>query len=295
MQKNQPEIKQIELEDGWRDIVQKARQGFGWSLHHAAEAAGLSFETLEHWESGGGAPPPLDQLASLARVLRLDPIKLARIQAGEWRPTPTRSGPPESSIQTRVLTGHMGTYPVHGYLLSREGSPDAILVDTAYEPKHALDAVLQGRLMLRWIVLTHCHRDHMEGASFLKAQTGARVAVPREECPVYRAHHRESPDLAVMPDDTIDVGPGLSLHALSTPGHTAGGTSYFVNGVCCVGDALFAGSTGRSMSPQGYTALLHSLRERVLSLAPDTILCPGHGPLTTVGEELKHNPFFPTP
>jgi len=291
MSKTPFKIDEIGLEDGWTDIIQKARQGLGWSLRQAAEAAGLAFETLEHWESGGGAPAT-DQLAALAKALRLDPVKLARLQAGGWLPLP-RSASAQGAVRFLVLTGHMGSYPVHGYLLFREGAPDAVLIDTAYEPQYALNAVLQTRLMLRWIVLTHCHRDHMEGASFLKAQTGARVAVPREECPAYRAHHRESPDLAIAPDDMIDVGPGFSLRALSTPGHTAGGTSYLVEGVCCVGDALFAGSTGRSMSPQGYTTLLHSLRTRVLSLPPDTVLFPGHGPLTTVAEELKHNPFFP--
>jgi glyoxylase-like metal-dependent hydrolase (beta-lactamase superfamily II) len=60
-----------------------------------------------------------------------------------------------------------------------------------------------------------------------------------------------------------------------------------------VGDALFAGSTGRSMSPAGYASLLASVREHVLSLLADTVLLPGHGPITTVGEERRNNPFFP--
>jgi glyoxylase-like metal-dependent hydrolase (beta-lactamase superfamily II) len=60
-----------------------------------------------------------------------------------------------------------------------------------------------------------------------------------------------------------------------------------------VGDALFAGSTGRSYSPEGYKSLLGSLRKKVLTLPGKTLLCPGHGPTTTVREELLHNPFFP--
>ena len=71
-----------------------------------------------------------------------------------------------------------------------------------------------------------------------------------------------------------------------------GGVTYLTNGMAFVGDALFAGSTGRSMSPTGYQSLISSLRKKVLSLDSDTVIFPGHGPATTVGEEQKHNPFF---
>lgn len=279
------------LEDEWFDIVQKARWGLGWSLADAARAANVSFETLELWESGRGAPQPA-QLAALARTLGLDAAKLSAIHQGGGIPSPQ---PREGGGQVRylALTGQMRGYPVHAYLIFREGSPDAALVDTGYEPIHALEAVAQRRLLLRWIALTHCHRDHMEGASFLKAQTGARVAVPAAEWEVYQAHHGEPADLAVSTGSAIEVGPGLSLLPLPTPGHTAGGTCYGVDRLCCVGDALFAGSTGRSMSPAGYASLLASVRERVLSLPADTVLLPGHGPITTVGEERRNNPFFP--
>jgi glyoxylase-like metal-dependent hydrolase (beta-lactamase superfamily II)/DNA-binding XRE family transcriptional regulator len=279
------------LEDEWFDILQKARTGLGWSLTQAAQAAAVSFETLEHWESGAGAPH-LGQLADLAGALGLDPRKLAAIREGGGLPAP-RSREGSGPIRYLALTGSMQGYPVHAYLLVRDGAPDAVLIDTGYEPIHALETVLQRRLALRWIVLTHCHRDHMEGASFLKAQTGARVAVPEAECGVYRAHHHEEPDLSVAAHTRIDIGPDFSLRALATPGHTVGGTSYLVGGLCGVGDALFAGSTGRSMSPAGYASLLASLRERIFSLPDDTVLLPGHGPLTTVGDERRNNPFFP--
>jgi glyoxylase-like metal-dependent hydrolase (beta-lactamase superfamily II) len=147
--------------------------------------------------------------------------------------------------------------------------------------------------MLRWIVLTHCHQDHMEGAALLKAQTGAKVAVPRAEASTYRAHHREAPDLAVHDETTIEVSPTIVLSAIETPGHTIGGTSYRFDGFCAVGDALFAGSTGRAMSPAGYRTLIAALRTRILTLPDETILLPGHGPLTTVGHERQTNPFFP--
>ncbi len=279
------------LEDEWYDIVHKARIGLGRSLAQVAEAGGLSYETLELWESGASAPSPA-QMTALGGVLGLDADKLLAIQHGKGRPAVT-SPAVNQPLHLETLTGQMRGYPVHAYLIYGEGAPDAVLIDTGYEPIHALEAVLHRRLLLRWLVLTHCHRDHMEGASLLKAQTGAKVAVPQAEWSTYRAHHREMPDLAVQGDTTIEVGPNLILSAIATPGHTIGGTSYRVGGLCAVGDALFAGSTGRSMSPAGYRSLLSALKARILTLPVDTVLLPGHGPLTTVGHERRHNPFFP--
>lgn len=260
-------------------------------MEETARAAGISFEALELWESGAGAPQPT-QLAAVAGILGLDPEKLAAIKAGEGRPAGKTYSLP-GSLRVETLTGLMRGYAVHAYLLYREGAPDAGLIDTGYDPTRALEAVLHRRLLLRWIALTHCHRDHMEGATILKSQTGAKVAVPRAECPIYLAHHREAPDLAVDDSTCIEVSPTIRLTAIATPGHTAGGTSYLVDGACAVGDALFAGSTGRSMSPAGYRTLLSSIETRILSLAPDTLLLPGHGPLTTVADERRNNPFFP--
>jgi glyoxylase-like metal-dependent hydrolase (beta-lactamase superfamily II) len=255
-----------------------------------AAAANVSYEALELWESGASAPTPA-QLTSLAGVLGLDAGKLLTIQQGGGHPTirqPNRDLP----LRVEILTGHIRGYPVHAYLIHHVDQPDAVLVDTGYEPVHALEAVLHRRLILRWVVLTHCHQDHMEGAPFLKAQTGARIAVPQSECSTYRAHHREAPDLAVHDGETIEVSRSIAVSAIQTPGHTPGGTSYRVENFCAVGDALFAGSTGRAMSPAGYQSLLSALKTRILTLPGDTILLPGHGPVTTVGHERLHNPFF---
>ena len=157
----------LQLEDDWYDIVQKARIGLGRSIAQVAFAAGISFESMELWESGVGVPNSA-QLTSLATVLGLDPNKLLTIQQGGGRPS---VGPQTAAEPLRVetLTGFMRDYPVHAYLIHHAGTPDAVLVDTGYEPTHALEAVLYRRLMLRWIVLTHCHPDHMEGAALLKA------------------------------------------------------------------------------------------------------------------------------
>jgi glyoxylase-like metal-dependent hydrolase (beta-lactamase superfamily II) len=95
-------------------------------------------------------------------------------------------------------------------------------------------------------------------------------------------------------DGTLEVG-GLWLRFMPTPGHTPGGVCYRLEQadqpICFVGDTLFAGSIGRSNPAGLYPSHLDSVRRRVLALAPETRLFPGHGPATTVHEELLHNPF----
>ncbi|MFZ5861769.1 MAG: MBL fold metallo-hydrolase [Nitrospirota bacterium] len=280
-----------QLEDEWFDIIAKARSGHDFSLAHVAELVGVSFEALESWEAGSGAPTAV-QFALLAKTLHLDAAKLAAVQRGQARPT-TPLPQPSDGLRVETLTGLMHGYAVHAYLLYREGEPDAVLIDTGYEPIRAIETVLHRRLLLRWVALTHCHQDHMEGAALIKTQTGARVAAPKAEIATYRAHHRETPDLAVEDGTVITVSPTVSLTAIATPGHTAGGTCYAIGNVCAVGDALFAGSMGRAMSPGGYRSLRTAVATRILALPTATILLPGHGPITTVADELRHNPFFP--
>ena len=88
---------------------------------------------------------------------------------------------------------------------------------------------------------------------------------------------------------------GLTITARLTPGHSPGGTTYVVTGLepglAVVGDAMFAASMG-GVAPEKYAAALKANRAHILSLPEDTVICPGHGPLTTVGLEAKHNPFY---
>ncbi|HET6370853.1 MAG TPA: MBL fold metallo-hydrolase, partial [Nitrospiria bacterium] len=102
--------------------------------------------------------------------------------------------------------------------------------------------------------------------------------------------------LPIQEETRFQVG-RFSIRPLETPGHTPGGTSYLVKeedrAVAFVGDALFAGSVGRCRSPESYPLLLEGIRRKIFSLENHTILYPGHGPATTVGEEKLHNPFFP--
>ena len=135
------------------------------------------------------------------------------------------------------------------------------------------------------IFLTHIHRDHVMKLDELKSQTGAKAFVSIRE-PIAGAETFED-------GRQFQIG-SLKVETRRTSGHARGGVTYIVTGLsrrlAVVGDAIFAGSMGGGMV--SYEEALRTNRENILALPDDTVICPGHGPLTTVGEEKRHNPFF---
>ncbi len=275
------------LEDHYGDIIQKARLGKGLALPDLARVSGLTQTQLDQVEEGTLTLQP-DHLQHLAECLGLDAQKLAAIANGAWAPQPLPSGLKDRVISVR---GMIGSYPVNGYILYDGQTREAACIDTAYDPEKMLKSIEAHHLHLRTILLTHAHHDHMGGVETIKAKSGASLYLHRDEMLLFSGQSRLTPDGFVTDGLEISIG-RLRLKTASTPGHTPGGVTYITEGLCFVGDALFAGSTGRSMSPNGYQSLLTALRLKVFSLPDDTVIFPGHGPTTTVGEEKRHNPFF---
>jgi glyoxylase-like metal-dependent hydrolase (beta-lactamase superfamily II) len=135
------------------------------------------------------------------------------------------------------------------------------------------------------ILLTHIHTDHILELDRLKERTGAKAYVSERE-PIAGAE-------TFADGRQFQIG-SLKIETRRTSGHAAGGVTYIVTGLArrlaIVGDAIFAGSMGGGAV--SYEEALRTNRENILTLPDDTIICPGHGPLTTVGEEKQHNPFF---
>jgi hydroxyacylglutathione hydrolase len=155
-------------------------------------------------------------------------------------------------------------------------------------------------------VMTHCHLDHLMGASFVQEEWGLEIEASSDEIgslpslmDQFDAFSMEVPSGVAEPviipflteaEGTIRYGE-RTLEILSTPGHTAGGVSFLDReaGAVFTGDSLFAGGYGRSDLWGGDEAvLLHSIREVLFALSDDTIVYPGHGPFTTIGEEKKN-------
>ena len=191
--------------------------------------------------------------------------------------------------QWRVPPYDNGTYIVV------DDRRDALLIDPAMGQRQVIDAVKEEGLHLVEILNTHGHPDHIYGNAAVKQATNARLAIHRLDA--YRlGPERPTTTLEIPPcdaDDLFDEGAlayvaDLKVAALHTPGHTEGSTCfYFENeGVLFSGDVIFQGSTGRWDLPGGDREQMERSLERVMTLPPDTKVYPGHGSLTTIGDEL---------
>lgn len=274
------------LEDDFSDIIKKARIGHAWSVEDVARSTGLPGADITALERGD-QPRDRAEMRALATTLELRIGPLEQIVLEKWVPQPLPSIP---GIET--IEGEINGYAVHGYIVHDSG--EALLVDTAYNAPAMIAWLESHRLRLTGICLTHGHADHAEGIQQLLARWHVPVYLGVDDVSLLR--WKPSEDRLTSPKDgrTISVG-RLSVHCLTTPGHTPGGVCYRIDtesqAVCFVGDTLFAGSIGKSLPFTLFTTHLDSVRQRVLKLPHDCILLPGHGPATTVREELDHNPF----
>jgi hydroxyacylglutathione hydrolase len=273
----------MNLEDHLGDIIRKARAMSGVSPEAAAEAAGLTQDQLMALEDSGAAGPQVN-FAALASRIGLSPGKLEAI-AKDWRPAEKDLG---TWRELRWLVSAGSGMTVNCYLAWDEVSRDAALFDTGFDPAPILEMIRQNQLQLRHIFITHSHQDHV-----------AALPAIRQQFPKARLHFssRTAPvDQRNRPNDFIHLG-SLRVTHRDTPGHAEDGTTYIIGTwpedaphVAVVGDAVFAGSIGRGN--QSWDVARQKVRDQVFSLPPDTLICPGHGPLTTVAEEKAHNPFF---
>ncbi|MCS6296160.1 MAG: MBL fold metallo-hydrolase [Nitrospira sp.] len=274
------------LEDELSDILKKARNGQQRSVADVARASGLSEVEVSELERGQ-SPRNRDQVQSIAGALGLRPDQLAQVAEG-W--TPKALSPSVAHVET--ILGSIGGYEVKGYIVHDRG--EAVIVDTAYNAGAMLAKLAERKLRLKGICLTHGHSDHADGIDAILKAHPVPVYLGPEDLDLLS--WRPSAEVLHVPkqDGLLQVG-GLRLRCMPTPGHTPGGICYRLEQagepLCFVGDTLFAGSIGRSNPAGLYQTHLDSVRKRVLALSSDTRLFPGHGPATTVQEELLHNPF----
>ncbi len=273
----------MNLEDHLGDIVRKAREMSNVPATAAARAAGLTESELATLEESGQAPKQ-PNLAALAVLVGLHPSKLEAIANG-WLPSAK-----DLSVwrELRPITTDAGGMAVNCYLVWDEVSREAALFDTGWEAGPVAQLVAENQLQLRHIFITHDHEDHV-----------AALGALRQQFPKVRLHSgsRSAPvDQRNRANDFIHLG-SLRITNRGTPGHSEDGTAYIIGTwpedaphVAIVGDALFAGSIGRGN--QSWDVARQKVREQILTLPSETLLCPGHGPLTTVAEEKVHNPFF---
>ncbi len=267
----------IPLEDTYADILGKAQRGLALTDEDLSRDSGLSLGKINELKAG-----TVDLLAlnALAPILKLKTDALIELAQNRWNPAPVQL------IDLVQFNTPFSDMRVNSYLVADFDNRLAIAFDTGTDATHMLDYLKKQGLKLELILLTHTHGDHILELDRLKEKTGAHAFVSERE-PLEGAE-------SFPAGKTFQIG-SLSIESRLTWGHSPGGISYVVQGlaqpVAIVGDALFACSMGGGK--ESYSAALETNRKELFTLPDDTILCPGHGPMTTLAEQKKHNPFFP--
>jgi glyoxylase-like metal-dependent hydrolase (beta-lactamase superfamily II) len=212
-------------------------------------------------------------------------------------------------MSIQILTIESQPFAENSYLVWREGNSEAFVIDPGFEPDLIREALADRGLTLAAIVCTHGHVDHIAGNADLKhAFPDAPIIIGTRDAkfltdPVVNmsaafGYDVTSPpaDRLVNESDKFTVA-GIELEVFDIPGHSPGHVVYLVREITPLvvlgGDVLFRGSVGRTDFPGGSFELLKSGIKRVLwALAPETVVYPGHGPVTTIGHEKKTNPFL---
>ena len=268
----------IPLEDNFEDILGKALRGTGMTDEVLEFLTGVPEAKIAALKTGAADD---EALRAVASPLGLDAATLVERAHDAWTPEPvTLDG-------LRQFSSRYGDMLVNSYLVWDPASKEAALFDTGADAGEALVAVDELGLTLTGLFLTHTHIDHIMDREKVKAHSpGIAIHVNALE-PVEDGQRFQT-------GDAFSVGT-LRVSTRLTRGHSPGGTTYVVHGLdtplAVVGDAIFAASMGGGLV--SYHDALETNRGEIFSLPDDMALCPGHGPMTTVGEEKAHNPFFP--
>lgn len=271
----------IRIEDNFEDVLGKAMRGKGLSIAELAERTELSDDLVSDLLGGNYDSSAANRVADM---LNLNGDCLHELA--------NSAKAPSVELPDGIIL-HNTPFPVPGYeemtvnsysVLPRNESDAGYLIDAG----SAFDSVLcssDGVDKNNWtLLITHTHPDHIANIDRLS----------RKVSTLYTPELEHLPNTKQVKEGEVIGGSRWEITALETPGHSPGGTSYLFElagvPVLFVGDALFCYSIGKVS--RGYDDALQCIRRKILSLPKETILCPGHGPLTTVGFEMVHNPFF---
>jgi hydroxyacylglutathione hydrolase len=267
----------IPLEDNAGDIVGKAQRGLGISDSQLAKKVGVSVSDLRKVRDG-----KFDEatLRAISPPLNLNADALVELGAGKWTPAKVENFDGLAQFNTSF-----GGMAVNSYIVWDPETKHAAAFDTGADCATMLRLATKENLSLRLILLTHAHADHVADLPRLREETGAQVFAPSRESvpgaePIEEGRH-------------FHLGK-IDIEARLTWGHSPGGMTFVATGlarpVAIVGDSLFASSMGGGNV--SYEDAVRNNLEKILTLPDETIICPGHGPMTSVREEKRHNPFF---
>ena len=210
------------------------------------------------------------------------------------------------SAQLRRESMPSGALGCVGTFVWNETTRTAVLIDPTDDPSTFLDFAKQNALAVKHVLLTHAHFDHAAGACDAARAFGTQPVLHRDDWKLFHDMPKwglrfglqaKAPDLAPVPvedGDVLEIEEGFSIRVLHTPGHTQGQVAYVFEALnlAVVGDTLFAGSVGRTDLPGGdFPQLERSIRTKLYALPEATVVVPGHGPETTIGQEKTGNAY----
>ncbi len=273
----------IPLEDNYTDILGKAQRGLRITDEQLAARAEITPVELASFKAGQFNEAVARRVA---RHLKIHPSALAHLATGKWYPEHPlfRSGFAAFNSPCDDMT-------VNSYLIWDQRSRQAAVIDPGTSGEKILDYLDAEKLSLRQIFLTHAHEDHI--ADLDKLLAAKKTTIPPDVW-ISAREAGEVPAAKPFADNTIFHVGGIALRSYPTSGHSPGGTTYYTDALshplAIVGDSIFAGSMGGSMD--AYEAAVKNNWKYIFSLPRDTVLACGHGPLTTLAQEKKNNPFF---
>ena len=272
----------IPIEDFFEDIIAKTMRGRGISETQLAAVTGENPDTLRRLCRGDFCDETA--LRKVAEALNLDPNALIVSASQAWYPRTVELDGLE------IFNTPYRDMRVNAFLVWDSDTKEAACFDSGTDSAPIKAMAEELGLRLRQIFITHTHNDHI--ADLDRLRSGA--AVDGDDVRVFSNQREPWPGSETFAEgDEFSIGQ-LSVVTLTTSGHSVGGTTYFIQGlarpVAIVGDAMFAGSMGGGMV--SFDDAWKNNREKILTLPDDTVICPGHGPMSSVGEEKRHNPFF---
>lgn len=269
----------IPLEDNFNDVINKAQRGLKISDDDLALRAEISATDLAAVKAGTPIDPVIRRVA---RHLKLSANALEALAHKTWYP----QQPNFPAGFAAFNTPHQDM-TVNSYLVWDARTKIAAAFDTGANCQAMLDVLHAEGLTLRYIFITHTHDDHIADLPKLAGETKAEVwSSELEPAPITGAK-------TFKENAHFHMGP-LAIKTLLTSGHSPGMTTFYITGlswpIAIVGDAVFSCSMGGS--PTHFAEQFRNNREKIFSLPNDTVLAAGHGPLTTINQEKKNNPFF---
>lgn len=188
----------------------------------------------------------------------------------------------------------VGMIETNCFVVGDTEAEEAVVIDPGFDKPSEAQAILKeiehNKFKVKYIVNTHGHPDHTSGNKALKEATGAPILIHEQDAPMLT---NPPADKTLQEGDIIEVGGKIKLRVLHTPGHSRGCIALLSADTIFAGDTLFAGSIGRYDLPGGsLEQLMNSIKTKLLILPDNLTVYPGHGPVTTIGEERRSNPFL---